>query len=518
MFADFRESLSALLPPAAPATVSLVGAGPGDPMLITLAGAVRIAQADTVVCDSLIDERLLSLAGPEAERLHVGKRGGGAQTPQADINALLIDRARHGRRVVRLKGGDPYVFGRGAEEAAALESAGVGFEVVSGVTAAVAASAASGIPLTHREFGSTLALATGHEDPAKPDTAVDYAALARMGTVVFYMSVRTLESNCRRLIDAGMDPATPAAAIEWGATPRQRTLAATLADLPREAQRRKLTAPALVVIGPVVSLRETLNAFERRPLFGRRIVVTRSRSQASDLSRRLAAHGAEVLEAPTIRIDPPPDWRAVDDALREVGAWDWLVLTSANGVRAMWDRLVALGHDARHLAGVKIAAIGQATDEALQQCGLRADRLPERFTSEALADALCTAGKVSDRRILLLRADIAGEALTQRLTDAGAECRDVAAYRTSRPESLPPEVLDAMEAGRVDWITFTSSSTVTNFLALLPDRLDERLSSIRLASIGPVTSRTLRKAGLSPTVEADPHTIDALADTICAAS
>jgi len=497
-----------------PGTVSLVGAGPGDPTLVSVRGAIRIAQADVILYDRLASPILLRLARPDAELVSVGKMPDHHPVSQDEIERMMVDYARAGRRVVRLKGGDPFVFGRGGEECEALAAAGIDFEVVPGITAAIAAPAYAGIPVTHRDWTATFALVTGHEDPTKPVSNIDYGALARIGTVAFYMGIKHLAANCRRLIQAGLDPSTPAALIAWGTRPDQRTLVGTVADLAERAEAARLHPPAMAIIGRVVSLRSKLNWFERRPLFGQRIVVTRTRQQASVLAGRLTDLGAEVLEAPTIRIEPPADHRAVDQALRELGRYDWVVLTSVNGVEAMVDRMRACGLDARALAGVRVAAIGSATAEHLRRYFIEPQVVPDQFVAEALAESITRLGDTRGRRFLLLRADIARPALREALMAAGAVCDERAVYRTVPVRKLPGEVRRALIDGRVDWITFTSSSTVTNFLALLDESVRSALARVRLASIGPITSGTLRDGGYEPTVEATPHTVDGLVRAI----
>jgi len=499
--------------PSSPAvgTVYLVGAGPGDPGLITVRGADLLASAEVVVYDALANPRLLARC-PTAENVYVGKRAASHSMTQDQINGVLVAHARAGKRVVRLKGGDPFVFGRGGEECEALAAAGVPFEVVPGITAAIAAPAYAGIPVTHRDLNSSFTLLTGHEkeesyrDPEARQrelgagTDVDWAAIARLPCVAFYMGVKSLPRTCSKLIAHGMDPATPAATIQWGTTPRQRTVVGTVADLPARVAEAGVTPPALTIIGHVVSLRHTMNWFESRPLFGQTIVVTRARDQASDLSEQLEALGARVIEAPAIELVPA----APVPAEIFTAPIDWLVFTSANGVRFAKQRLFELGLDARAFGPAKVAAIGEPTAAAIrEQLGLRVDLCPTRFVAEALADALAERDAIAGQRFLLLRADIARPLLRERLTAAGAaSVRDVPIYETRPVPTAPPELLTALAAGEVSWVTFTSSSTVRNFLALLGDPAAAKLSNVRLASIGPVTTATLVAACLPPAVEA----------------
>ena len=504
--------------PFEPGTVVLAGAGPGDPGLITLRAAGCLARCDVVLYDHLVSPDLLEIAPPAARRLYVGKEAARHSISQERLNEKLIELARAGRRVVRLKGGDPFVFGRGGEEAEALAEARVPFEIVPGVTAAVAAPAYAGIPVTHRDWTATLALVTGHEDPAKPASNVDFGALARMGTIAFYMGVRNLAANCRALIEAGLAPDTPAVVIQNGTLPEQRVVVGTVADIVERAAAAGIAPPAVTLIGRVGRLREKLAWFERRPLHGQTVIVTRTRHQASALSCELRRLGAAVLEAPTIELAPPPDPAAVDAALRGIGAYDWLVLTSVNGVDAMVARMRGLGLDARSLGRVRIAAIGAATAGRLEAYFLRPEVVPQEFVAEALAGELARFD-LRGKRVLMLRADIARPALRDALGQLGAVCDDVALYRTVRPAALPPRVMERLDSGTVDWITFTSSSTFTNFLDLFgADRLRTLGPRVKLASIGPVTSQTIREAGFEPTVEATEHTIPGLVRAIRAAA
>ncbi|HWP34573.1 MAG TPA: uroporphyrinogen-III C-methyltransferase, partial [Thermodesulfobacteriota bacterium] len=373
----------------APGTVYLIGAGPGDPGLLTLRGAECLARADVVVYDYLASPLLLRHAREDAERVYVGKRGGGERTEQAAITALLIERARAGRTVARLKGGDPFIFGRGGEEAEALAAAGIPFEIVPGVTSAIAAPAYAGIPLTHRELASSVAFVTGHEDPAKAAPAVDWARLATgADTLVLLMGVRTLPDVVARLLAHGRPPATPVAVIRWGTTPEQETVVGTLADIVARVEARGLAPPALAVVGEVVRLRERLAWFEAKPLFGRRIVVTRAREQASELARTLRELGALPIECPTIALEPPESWAALDAALDRLGEYDWVVFTSASGVRFFLERLRTRGRDVRALGRARICAIGPATAEAVAALGLAVDAVPAEYVAEGVVEAL----------------------------------------------------------------------------------------------------------------------------------
>jgi len=494
--------------------VYLVGAGPGDPGLITLKAMECLAGADVVVYDFLANPALLSLAGPEAELVYVGKQASDHTLSQEDINRLIVDLARAGKVVVRLKGGDPFVFGRGGEEAEDLARAGLDFEVVPGVTSAIAVPAYAGIPLTHRSLASGVGIITGHEDPTKAASALDWEKIATgLGTLVFLMGVKNLASITERLIGAGRDPATPAALIRWGTTPNQVTLVSNLGDITAVARERNFQPPAVLVVGEVVNLRPALNWYERLPLFGRCIMVTRTRSQASRLSRTLSAFGARVIECPTIRLAPPEDWGPVDRVIHRLSDFDWLVLTSPNGVDFFFERLRVNGTDARSLAGVKLAAIGPATAERLASFGLRADLVPDEYVAEDLVRSMKEIG-VNNRRILAARAAEARDVLPRELRAAGAKVTVVALYQTLTPEGLTPGAEEALSRGEIDLVTFTSSSTVNNLVRLLGDRLTDFRVRVTSACIGPITARTAREAGLKVAAEAERYTIDGLVDAI----
>lgn len=488
--------------------VYLVGAGPGEPGLITVRGLEALRGADVVVYDALANPRLLREARGDAELVCVGKRGGRHTMKQEEINALLVAKAKEGRRVCRLKGGDPFVFGRGGEEALALAEAGVAFEVVPGVTAGVAAPAYAGIPVTHRGLAASVAFVTGHEDPTKEASGIDWDKLATgVGTLVFYMGVKNLASIVAHLVAGGLAAATPAAVVQWGTLPRQRTAAGTLGDI--EERAAGLEAPAILVVGKVVGLRERLGWFERRPLLGRRIVVTRARAQASGLCQALEGLGAEVLEMPTIRIEPPADWGPLDRAIAELDAFHWVLFTSVNGVDGFFGRLFLAGKDARALP--RVAAIGPATGERLTAHGIRPDCQPERYTGAELVAALAARESLAGRRVLLPRAADVPETVRLGLEGAGAEVVEVDAYRTIVGGPADEEAAGRILAGEVDAVTFTSSSTVRGFAeALGPSRLPSLPASVRFVSIGPVTTRTARELGLAIAAEAEVHTIAGL--------
>ncbi len=498
---------------AATGLVSLVGAGPGDPGLITAKGLERLRTADVVVYDALANPRLLREARPDAERISVGKRGGCHTMRQEEINALLVAKGKEGKRVCRLKGGDPFVFGRGGEEAVELAAAGIPFEIVPGVTAGVAAPAYAGIPVTHRDWASSLSLITGHEDPTKERSAIAWDRLAASGgTLVFYMGVKRLAETVASLRANGLAAETPAALVQWGTLPTQRTADGTLGDIVERAAG--IEPPAVLVVGRVVLLRERLAWFETRPLFGRCIVVTRARPQASELSERLEALGAETIEMPTIQIEPPESYGPLDQAIGLLDRYDWVVFTSVNGVAAFFERLRLGGKDARALP--RVAAIGPATSEALDAHGIRADCQPAKFTGEDLVLALGVHGDLAGKRLLLPRAAEAPEAFHLGLERLGAVVDEVDAYRTVAARDADAAVRQRLAEGTVDFVTFTSSSTVRGFvgalgrecLAALPPRT-------RFVSIGPVTSQTARELGLPIAAEAAEHTIPGLVAAIC---
>ena len=485
-------------------TVYLVGAGPGDPGLLTARALELIAAADVIVYDRLIPASALEGARPDATLIYAGKEGGGASMPQSEISELLVSHGVSARIVVRLKGGDPFVFGRGGEEAEALREAGVPFEVVPGVTAGVAAPAYAGIPVTHRDEASAVAFVTGHEDPSKPSSVLDWGALAAFpGTLVFYMGVRQLPLIASRLVDGGRASSEAAAVIERGTLPDQRVVTGTLETIASVAADAAVRAPALVVVGSVVGLRERLAWFESRPLAGITVAVTRARAQASGLASRLADLGAAVIEAPAIRIAP------LDGPAPSLADYDLVCLTSPNGVRLLFARLAAAGLDTRALAGARVAAIGPGTASALRSFGVIADVVPsERFVAEGLVDAL--AG-VDVRRALVARAAGARDVLPDALRSRGAEVDVLALYETVA-SPLTQDQLAAVEDA--DYVTFTSSSTVQFFFESA-GAVAGRLRA-RIVSIGPVTSATLREHGLEPDVEATRHDIDGLIEALVA--
>lgn len=500
--------------------VYLVGAGPGDPGLLTRKGAAVLAQAQAVVYDFLANPELLALAPPGARVIYVGKKGGDHTLSQEGINDLLCDLAAEGLTVVRLKGGDPFVFGRGGEEMSALHARGLACEVVPGVTSAIAAPAYAGIPVTDRRCTTEVALVTGHEDPGKPASTIKWRALAQIGSVIFLMGVKNLPEICRQLMAHGRAPETPAAAIRWGTLPRQETISGTLATLPGLVAAAGLKPPAITVVGEVVGLREELAWFDRLPLFGRRVLVTRARQQASRLTNALAELGAEVVEIPTIDLLPPSDPGPLNAAVARAGEYHWILFTSQNGVEAFFASLADQGRDARSLGRAKLGAIGPATAQALRERGLIPELTARDFVAEGLLAAL-EGENLAGKRVLIPRAQQAREVLPETLRAWGAVVEVVAAYRTAPPAAAGQRLAQALAEG-LDALTFTASSTVTNFMALLgPEdrqRLVEENAAGRLlvASIGPITSAAARSQGLTVNLEPAAYTIPDLVEALAA--
>lgn len=495
--------------------VFLVGAGPGDPGLITVRGLEIIRSADVIVYDYLAAPSLLRHVRENAELIYVGKKGGDHTLSQDGINALLVAKAREGATVARLKGGDPFIFGRGGEEAEVLIDAGIPFEIVPGVTSAIAAPAYAGIPLTHRRYASSVAFITGHEEPGKESAAIDWESLAKgIGTLVFLMGVKNLPQITASLMRHGKPADTPAALIRWGTTARQQTVSGTLTDIVERVRQAGLKAPAITVVGEVVRLRDRMKWFDNRPLLGKRIVVTRARAQASDLTRRLSELGAECVEHPTIAIAPPVDWAPLDQALDRIAVYDWLIFTSVNAVKFFFERLFGRGRDVRALGRVNTAAIGPATAAKLFEFGLTSDIVPESYQAESVLAAF-EKKDVSGRNILLPRAAEARPILPEQLAKMGAVVDEVPVYRTQPATDRADRLIEELGTGSIDMITFTSSSTVTNFKSLLPqDRFDELIRGVAIASIGPITSETAREQGFEVHLTADSFTIPGLVAAI----
>ncbi len=498
-------------------TVYLVGAGPGAPDYLTLRAADLLGRADVVVYDNLVGEGILEHFAPGARAVYVGKQAGRHTKSQEEIGDLLVTLAGKHDAVVRLKGGDPYIFGRGAEEASVLREAGVRFETVPGVTAAQGASATAGIPLTHRETNASVTLVTGHEDPTKKASTLDYEALARCGALVFYMGVGRLAAIASALVDRGLSPDTPAMIVRNATLSDQQTVAGTVADIARRASEAGIRPPALVFIGTTVSYQPALDWFSGRPLFGRAVVVTRARAQASVLSDRLRGLGARVVEFPSIEIRPVAgkEREKIDRTARSLSRWDWIVFTSVNGVEIFRDRLLALGLDARAFAGLRLVAIGPATGERLETYGLRPDFLPSRYTSEALAAGLPAKVFAGAPRFLLARAREGNPQLARDLRKRGARVSELVLYDTVPARTPAGPVKKRLRDGTVDAVTFTSSSTVRYFQERVGPRNFKTFSKkTAYVSIGPVTSQTIRDLGAEPAAEARTHTIPGLVQTL----
>lgn len=496
--------------------VYLVGSGPGDPGLFTLKGRELLRSADVVVYDYLANQSLLDVCRDDAELIYVGKKGGDHTLSQDKINELLVCKAQEGNQVVRLKGGDPYVFGRGAEEAEALVSAGVHFEVVPGVTSAVAAPAYAGIPLTHRKYASSVCFVTGHEDANKSESVHNWSALVQSGSsLVFFMGVRNLEWITDNLMQAGLAKTTPAALVRWGTTCHQESLIGRVETIAILAREHSLKPPALLIVGEVVRLHKSLNWFESRPLFGKGIVVTRAREQASALKHSLEQAGACCYEFPTIEIKPYEDATHLHQYINRLNEYDWLIFTSVNGVKYFWKELQVLGRDSRSLCSCWVAAIGPATAKALQSRGIEPDFVPERYVAEDIVQGL-TARGVAGKSILIPRAEKAREVLPNELEKAGARVTLVPVYQTVLAAQEAPSLVSALQQGEIDYITFTSSSTVENFFQLVrPEILLPFVpDQVKLACIGPITAQTLKHFGFQADIIPDSYTIPDLVQAV----
>lgn len=495
--------------------VYLIGAGPGDPGLLTIKAKECIETADVVVYDYLASPLLLEYARKDAQIIYVGKKGGDHTLTQDGINQLLVDKAKQGLDVARLKGGDPFVFGRGGEEAQMLLNHGVHYEVIPGVTSAIAAPAYAGIPVTHRDHTSFVSFITGHEDPTKKDTRMQWDVYAKSNaTLVFLMGVKNLENIVKNLVDHGKPSTTPVALVRWGTTARQQTVTGTLDTIVANVQKARLKSPAIIVIGHVVSLRDELAWFDKRPLFGKRIVITRARAQASGLVSQLTRLGAHCIELPTIQITPPKDIQVLKTAIEQISGYDWLVFTSVNGVKFFFDTLFDMGQDVRSLGHLKFACIGPVTKERLRDYGIISDILPETYRAESVIKAF-SAISLADKKILLPRAKVARTILPEELTKMGARVDEVAAYETQLNPGGKQELVSLLENNEIDVVTFTSSSTVSNFMSLLDDKdTKSLLKNVKTASIGPITSDTARSLDIEPDIEAAEYTIQGLVNSL----
>mmetsp|Transcript_1751 Transcript_1751/g.1226 ORF Transcript_1751/g.1226 Transcript_1751/m.1226 type:complete len:508 (-) Transcript_1751:185-1708(-) len=495
--------------------VYLVGAGPGDPGLITVKGKECVENADVLIYDFLASTEILKLASEQAEVIYVGKKGGDHTLEQEKINELIITKAGEGKIVTRLKGGDPFIFGRGGEEAEELVKAGISFEVVPGVTSAIAAPAYAGIPLSHRKFASSIAFITGHENPEKEQSVIDWASLAKgIGTLVFLMGVKNLPSIVKQLKANGMAGDTPVALVRWGTTTKQKTITGTLDNIVFIAKEAKIKPPSVITIGNVVTLRDSLKWFEKRPLMGKRVLVTRARHQASELVKRLSALGAYCIQYPTIKVVQPSNFQPLDNALSQIVVYDWLIFTSVNGVNFFFDRLFEKGLDVRVLGGLKTASIGPATAKRLLDFGLKSDIVPKNYMAESVIEAFANED-IDGKRILIPRAKEARPILPVKLTEMGAKVDEVPAYCTKIFDENVDLLLKYLKENSIDLVTFTSSSTVKNFKAILPeDKIDGLMKDIIVASIGPITSEAARKLGFCVHIQAKFFTIDGLCEAI----
>lgn len=492
--------------------VYLVGAGPGDPGLLTIKAKKVLEKADVIIYDYLANKRFLDFCKKEAEKIYVGKKGGSHTLPQDEINKLLVKKAKEGKIVVRLKGGDPFLFGRGGEEAEALIEENIPFEVIPGITSAIAVPAYAGIPVTHRNYTSTLAIITGHEAEGKEESKIDFSALAKIGTLVFLMGMKNLSYITKRLVEEGKSPDTPVAVIQWGTLPIQKTAEGTLENITEKVEEKGITAPAIIVVGEVAKLRDKFNWFETKPLFGKKIIITRTREQASKLVEKLEELGALCYEIPTIKIEPVLD-ETIDQTIQNLHKYDWIIFTSENGVRIFLEHLFKSGKDLRTLGHSKIAVIGKATKNILESYGIFSDLIPEKeYTQEGLISAFSSLD-IRGKTILIPRAKEARDLLPEKLKEFGAKVDVLPVYETKICEESRKELKEVLNKG-VDIITFTSSSTVKNFFKLIDEAQKEKLKNIIFASIGPITSATLREFGFEPHIEAEEYTIDGLVRVI----
>jgi uroporphyrinogen III methyltransferase/synthase len=495
--------------------VYLIGGGPGSPDLITVKAKECLQKADVIVYDYLVNESLLSLRGKDTELLYVGKKSGQHTMSQQEINKVLIAKAEQGLVVARLKGGDPFIFGRGGEEAMELAQTGIQFEIVPGVTSAIAVPAYAGIPLTHRDHSSTVCFVTGHEDPTKETSNINWDSLAQSpGTLVFLMGIGNLGKITRKLIDSGRSAKSPVAVISNGSTPKQRTVTGTLKDIKQKAKDANLTPPGVIVVGDVVGLRRYLSWFETMPLFGKNILVTRPEDQAAAFVSILSGLGARCVQIPAIRIIPPTTWKELDRAIAGLSIYDWILFTSINGVRHFFERLQVAKKDARHLSGIKIGVIGPKTAEALLGRGVIPDLIPHEYSAEGIVEAL-QQYPITPKRVLLPRPVIAREYLPHKLKAMGAEVHVVEAYQIVQPEYDHNQLADLFKKAKIDTITFTSPSTVDNFVGLFDGKsVGKEISKIVVACIGPVTARRATEKGLTVRIVPDEYTGDGLARAI----
>lgn len=495
--------------------VILVGAGPGDPDLITLKGVQALRQADVIIYDYLANEKLLEYCPADVEKIYVGKKGGAHTLPQESINRLLVEKAREEKLVVRLKGGDPLVFGRGGEEILALAEANIDFEVIPGVTSGIAALTYAGIPATHRGDATSVSFITGHEDPSKTKSGLNWPAISQInGTLVFYMGVKNLPNIVKNLCGNGKPPETPVAVVRWGTLPGQQVVTGTLETIVETVEKAQIKPPALIVVGEVIQFRDKMNWFEKKPLFGKRIVNTRARAQSSDLTRALQNFGAQVVEFPTIRIEPPESWEPLNSAIRNLQKYDWIIFTSVNGVESFARQAKALQFDPTQLNGTRIAAIGPATARRLAEFGMEAHLQPKKFVAEALLDALQQETELTGKHILMPRAELSRSLLKDELVKSGAVVDEIVAYRTLLEKDNQAAIVADLKANKIDLVTFTSSSTVNNFVDLIGRENIFLLKNAGVACIGPITQQTAAEYGIATTVAPEDYTIPGLVQAI----
>ncbi len=492
--------------------VYLVGAGPGDIGLLTVKGLRVLQSADVVVYDFHLNAQILNYIRGEAEFIYAGKRGGHHEMTQDQINRVLVDKAKEGKVVCRLKGGDPFVFGRGGEEAEVLAREGIEFEIVPGISSAIAVPAYAGIPLTHREYASSFVVLPGNEASTKEESAIDWEALARHeGTIVFLMAVKNIENVSRRLIKYGKPADTPVVVVRWGTRADQATIEATLEDVPAKIRDFEIKPPAVVVVGDVVKLRSTLNWYEKKPLFGQRVLITR---EYTDAYLPLEDLGAEVVEFPTIRVVPPEDTAPLDRAIEGISGYHWLVFTSGNGVRFFFKRFFELERDIRDLYGIKICAIGEKTASSLKEYGLKVDLIPEEFRAEGLVNAFSKLGGLAGKRILLPAAEKIRDVFPGMVREAGGEIDTPVTYRAVKPESHGKRIERFLREGRITVATFTSGATFKNFCEMIGEGYRELLRDVKIAAIGPVTEKTIREAGFEVHIMPEKATIKDMVDSI----
>lgn len=492
--------------------VYIIGAGPGDPGLITVKGLRCLQEAEVIIYDHLVSEDIIRQARASVRLIYAGKKGGDHTLSQDEINRRLVEEARQGHIVARVKGGDPFIFGRGGEEAEILAQSGIPFEVIPGVTSAIAVPAYAGIPLTHRGYTSTLAFVTGHEDPTKDGSDIDWKTLSGVGTLVFLMGVKNLPQIAESLMRHGKDAETPAALIRWGTTEDQETLTGVLRDIAAKAEARRFSPPAILVVGSVVNLRDHLNWFEKKPLFGKGVVITRPEAQAEDFAALLQTQGARVIHFPTIHIAPPESYDGLDQAIQQLAVYQWIIFTSANGVTFFINRLKELGKDMRDLKGLRVCAIGPATAAKIEALGIPVDLVPDNFISEGVVQAFENRD-IRGSRILLPRAETARDVIPEGLAKQGAVVDVVTAYRTVNSGRKRSDLEPLIEAGKVDVITFTSPSTVTNFIDIMGKDFI-MAPRIKIACIGPVTAAAVKKAGLNIDIIQERYTVPGLVETM----